>query len=1029
MSEKFGLPESTNNTSCYSCVCPPEIGTLVVVCVDRVDDHGIWGSLVDWGDKCTAYLPMGSIGKEKGRGERKAQLHFLTLARRSTKRNQHQMMFSAFIQTAEPSSSRGVADCPDGDIGEAQFHCVVSRRGVDDDMERGAIELSRTTRLCAHKLVDNAASMSKMSTTWARKATMHAAYERALLALGKEDSDEGCRPEEAPVQFLLHTIGNIEREDVNAVLNLLPVNPNDNVPEEQMRFFASTLLSLCRDEKLRRSKPVGHHLKVGFDEVMKEALKTESPFTFDIKHLTAAFESTRSVAPPSGCSTASVTIKGRGKFILSTAAPADLDSTAMNYLNSIKESAQKTWLELAPSAEEIYSKSADEEITPKAKSDLQPTLSIGVIGDVANGKSTLVKAISGKRTQSHSSEQQQHGITIRLGFANAAVIKCQNDDCVCGMFSFLPESEDHGKQPTPNCPKCNFETQVVKRFSLVDCPGHAELMATMLAGSSAFDACILAAASNLPCPTPQARQHLEAIKMSGIMDVEQNRQNAQIAIAQTKAELLADDSKNSTSRFTSEERLKNHADQARHNLKHTVAREAPIFPTCSPMGLGLDVLAEWIASLPSTSNKQNACCGPHLTVLRSFDVNRPGQPVEKLKGGVLGGTIQGAGSISIGSILEVRPGVVLPCSSNSTKAKPKTDSKKPTPDFKIQPLRFQCTSLMSGKNKLSSASKGGLVAVGTTIDPLLLADNRMVGNIAGPPGSLPPVWGPTLFMDNLQPVDVKLPENGAKTSDSQKPSHLVKKGCEIRAHIGSATVKGHVVRVSKSRGKLEVCLESPVCAARGASVALEGKGAAGFCLVAHAKLADGDVCIEGVDTTCNVSADGGNNSVEAEDLKMAGKGTNGGDSDLLENDRCNRQRFLDDLASCKELKDSDGSRLAVPLPDIARDGGAHVVVSNFGLIAHALRRDAAHVVLYLQKEGGLSCVLAGSKASPATTTLRVKWRGGRGFPNRFVSILKKYIRAYVTCNQCRSAVTELLGISNTEQACRHCNARRYVPKL
>merc|ERR1719160_924710 len=54
----------------------------------------------------------------------------------------------------------------------------------------------------------------------------------------------------------------------------------------------------------------------------------------------------------------------------------------------------------------------------------QPTLTIGVVGDVANGKSTLVKALTGKATQQHSSERSEHGKTIRLGFANGRFHQC-----------------------------------------------------------------------------------------------------------------------------------------------------------------------------------------------------------------------------------------------------------------------------------------------------------------------------------------------------------------------------------------------------------------------------------------------------------------------------------------------------------------------------------------------------------------------------------------------------------------------------
>lgn len=119
------------------------MGAFVVVRVDRVDEMGIWGTLVDWEDTCTAYLPMGSIGKEKGRGERKAQMHFLTLARRSIrKRNEHRMTFVAHVQDAEAVSSRSVADCPGGDIAAMKFHVTVSRRGVNDEIEKAAASLS-----------------------------------------------------------------------------------------------------------------------------------------------------------------------------------------------------------------------------------------------------------------------------------------------------------------------------------------------------------------------------------------------------------------------------------------------------------------------------------------------------------------------------------------------------------------------------------------------------------------------------------------------------------------------------------------------------------------------------------------------------------------------------------------------------------------------------------------------------------------------------------------------------------------------
>ena len=50
----------------------------------------------------------------------------------------------------------------------------------------------------------------------------------------------------------------------------------------------------------------------------------------------------------------------------------------------------------------------------------QPIYNIGSIGHVASGKSTLVRSITGIKTQKHSSEQERN-ITINIGYANAKI--------------------------------------------------------------------------------------------------------------------------------------------------------------------------------------------------------------------------------------------------------------------------------------------------------------------------------------------------------------------------------------------------------------------------------------------------------------------------------------------------------------------------------------------------------------------------------------------------------------------------------
>jgi len=49
---------------------------------------------------------------------------------------------------------------------------------------------------------------------------------------------------------------------------------------------------------------------------------------------------------------------------------------------------------------------------------LQPEITIGLVGHVDHGKTTLTERLTGKWTDTHS-EELKRGITIRLGYANS----------------------------------------------------------------------------------------------------------------------------------------------------------------------------------------------------------------------------------------------------------------------------------------------------------------------------------------------------------------------------------------------------------------------------------------------------------------------------------------------------------------------------------------------------------------------------------------------------------------------------------
>lgn len=69
------------------------------------------------------------------------------------------------------------------------------------------------------------------------------------------------------------------------------------------------------------------------------------------------------------------------------------------------------------------------------------------------------------------------------------------------------------------CENCGSETELVRKVSFVDAPGHETLMATMLSGAAIMDGAVLVIAANEYCPQPQTKEHLMALDVIGVKDV------------------------------------------------------------------------------------------------------------------------------------------------------------------------------------------------------------------------------------------------------------------------------------------------------------------------------------------------------------------------------------------------------------------------------------------------------------------------------------------------------------------------------
>lgn len=95
-----------------------------------------------------------------------------------------------------------------------------------------------------------------------------------------------------------------------------------------------------------------------------------------------------------------------------------------------------------------------------------------------------------------------------------------------------------------------------------------------------------------------------------------------------------------------------------------------------------------------------------------------------MKGGVAGGSIL-QGVLKIGDEIEVRPGIVT------------TDTEG---NMTCTPIYSRIVSLLAEQNELQYAVPGGLIGVGTKMDPTLTRADRFVGQVLGLKDQLPNVF-------------------------------------------------------------------------------------------------------------------------------------------------------------------------------------------------------------------------------------------------------------------------------------------------
>jgi len=306
------------------------------------------------------------------------------------------------------------------------------------------------------------------------------------------------------------------------------------------------------------------------------------------------------------------------------------------------------------------------------------------------------------------------------------------------------------KEHNYKCPHCESDLVFVRRVSFADAPGHEALMATMISGAALVDGAILVGVKN-------------------------------IIIVQNKIELVS-----------REKALQNYR-EILDFVKGTDAENAPIIPTSAVFGANLDVLIEAMEKIIPTP-KRDYTKPMRMYVARSFEVNKPGTRPEDLKGGVIGGSII-QGKVRVGDEIEIRPGLRVEEGGK----------------VRYEPLFSEVVSIRAGENvELEEAKPGGLIGLGTKLDPSLTKADGLVGSVAGQPGTLPPL------IDSFS-IEVNLLERVVGSTELSKVEPI-KAREPLMLNIGPTATVG--VSTSTSNDVVEIALRRPIVADVGQRVAI-----------------------------------------------------------------------------------------------------------------------------------------------------------------------------------------------------------------
>ncbi|MHA2473995.1 MAG: translation initiation factor IF-2 subunit gamma, partial [Promethearchaeota archaeon] len=139
------------------------------------------------------------------------------------------------------------------------------------------------------------------------------------------------------------------------------------------------------------------------------------------------------------------------------------------------------------------------------------------------------------------------------------------------------------------------------------------------------------------------------------------------------------------------------------------------------------------------------------------------------------------GKIEVGSKIEIKPGIRI--------------------KDEYIPIKSSVISISQGNNPLENAKPGGLIGLGTKLDPALTKGDHLIGHLVGRPGTLPEILNEVELKVNLLDKVIG--------SEVQMKVQPLKHGEKLLLVVGTEKTGGTVTKLLKN--SVIIKLNPPIC--------------------------------------------------------------------------------------------------------------------------------------------------------------------------------------------------------------------------